>query len=91
MATTSVIIVKLQVLGLRLGLDFTFALDNNHNHNDELGWWVGGLLGGSEKLRIMAKLRTARAWALLGMAIRLTSAKVEVEVETELGNSCCYH
>ena len=28
------IFVKLQVLGLRLGVDFTFALDNNHNNND---------------------------------------------------------
>ena len=27
-------IVKLQVLGLRLGVDFTFTLDNNHNNND---------------------------------------------------------
>ena len=27
-------IVKLQVLGLRLGVDFTFTLDNNHNHNN---------------------------------------------------------
>ena len=26
--------VKLQVLGLRLGVDFTFTLDNNDNHND---------------------------------------------------------
>ena len=26
--------VKLQVLGLRLGVDFTFTLDNNHNNND---------------------------------------------------------
>ena len=25
--------VKLQVLGLRLGVDFTFTLDNNDNHN----------------------------------------------------------
>ena len=28
------LIVKLQVLGLRLGVDFTFTLDNNHNHNN---------------------------------------------------------
>ena len=27
--------VKLQVLGLRLGVDFTFALDNNHNNNND--------------------------------------------------------
>ena len=26
--------VKLQVLGLRLGVDFTFALDNNDNNNN---------------------------------------------------------
>ena len=25
--------VKLQVLGFRLGVDFTFTHDNNHNHN----------------------------------------------------------
>ena len=27
-------IVKLQVLGLSLGVDFTFALDNNDNNNN---------------------------------------------------------
>ena len=27
--------VKLQVLGLRLGFDFTFTLDNNDNHNND--------------------------------------------------------
>ena len=27
-------IVKLQVLGLRLGVDFTFTLDNNNLNND---------------------------------------------------------
>ena len=27
-------IVKLQILGLRLGADFTFTLDNNDNDND---------------------------------------------------------
>ena len=26
--------VKLQVLGLRLGVDFTFTLDNNNDNND---------------------------------------------------------
>ena len=26
---------KLQVLGLRLGVDFTFTLDNNDNNNDK--------------------------------------------------------
>ena len=30
----SLIFVKLQVLGLRLGVDFTFTLGNNDNHND---------------------------------------------------------
>ena len=29
---TQGIVVKLQVLGLTLGIDFTFTLDNNHNH-----------------------------------------------------------
>ena len=29
-----VIFVKLQVLGLRLGVDFTFTLDNNNNDNN---------------------------------------------------------
>ena len=29
------LIVKLQVLGLRLGVDCTFTLDNNHNHNND--------------------------------------------------------
>ena len=28
------IVVKLQVLGVRLGVDFTFALDNNHNNDN---------------------------------------------------------
>ena len=28
------LIVKLQVLGLRLGVDFTFTLDTNDNNND---------------------------------------------------------
>ena len=28
------VIVKLQVLGLRLGVDFTFTLDNNDNNNN---------------------------------------------------------
>ena len=30
-----VVFVKLQVLGLRLGVDFTFTLDNNLNHNND--------------------------------------------------------
>ena len=29
------IFVKLQVLGLRLGVEFTFTLDNNHNDNND--------------------------------------------------------
>ena len=28
-------IVKLQVLGLRLGVDFTFTLDNNDNNDND--------------------------------------------------------
>ena len=28
-------IVKFQVLGLRLGVDFTFTLDNNHNSDND--------------------------------------------------------
>ena len=39
--TFSLLIVKLQILGLRLGVDFTFTLDdknndnkNNDNHNN---------------------------------------------------------
>ena len=51
-------IVKLQVLGLRLGVDFTFALDNNHNnnnndnHNDNnphLNFFKGKVLGVKEQ------------------------------------------
>ena len=29
-----IVVVKLQVLGLRLGVDFTFALDNNDNNDN---------------------------------------------------------
>ena len=52
-------IVKLQVLGLRLGVDFTFTLDNNHNdnnhnHNDNnnnphLNFFKGTVLGVKEQ------------------------------------------
>ena len=50
--------VKLQVLGLRLGVDFTFTLDNNdnndNNHNDNdnnphLNFFKGTLLGVKEE------------------------------------------
>ena len=52
-------IVKLQVLGLRLEVDFTFALDNNHNNNDNhnndndnnphLNFFKGTVLGVKEQ------------------------------------------
>ena len=52
-------IVKLQVLGLRLGVDLTFTLDNNHNdnnhnHNDNnnnppLNFFKGTVLGVKEQ------------------------------------------
>ena len=53
-------IVKLQVLGLILGVDFTFTLDNNdnHNHNDNndndnnnphLNFFKGTVLGVKEQ------------------------------------------
>ena len=51
--------VKLQVLGLSLGVDFTFALDNNNNnhndnHNDNhnnphLNFFKGTVLGVKEQ------------------------------------------
>ena len=41
-------IVKLQILGLRLGVDFTFTLDNNHNHNNHLNFFKGTVLGVKE-------------------------------------------
>ena len=31
---SNIAFVKLQGLGLRQGVDFTFTLDNNHNNND---------------------------------------------------------
>ena len=42
-------------------------------HSERLGktflvGWLGGLVGGSEKLRIRLKLSTAGAWALLSLA-----------------------
>ena len=49
--------VKLQVLGLRLGVDFTFTLDNNHNNNNNhnndnnphLNFFEGTALGVKEQ------------------------------------------
>ena len=44
--------VKLQVSGLRLGVDFTFALDNNHNNdnnNPHLNFFKGTVLGVKEQ------------------------------------------
>ena len=49
------VIVKLQVLGLRLGVDFTFTLDNNDNNNDNdnnnphLNFFKGTVLGVKEQ------------------------------------------
>ena len=50
------IVVKLQVLGLRLGVDFTFALDNNDNNdkdndnnNPHLNFFKGTVLGVKEQ------------------------------------------
>ena len=59
-------IVKLQVLGLWLGVDFTFTLDNNYNDNNNnndndknnphLNFLKGTLLGDMEqKIGIMGK------------------------------------
>ena len=42
-------IVKLQVLSLRLGVDFTFTLDNNDNDNNpHLNFFKGTVLGVKE-------------------------------------------
>ena len=49
------LIVKLQVLGLRLGVDFTFTLDNNENNdndndnNPHLNFFKGTVLGVKEQ------------------------------------------
>ena len=53
----STIFVKLQVLGLRLGVDFTFTLDNNdnndndnnNNNNPHLNFFKGTVLGVKEQ------------------------------------------
>ena len=44
-------VVKLQVLGLRLGVDFTFTLDNNENNdnNPHLNFFKGTVLGVKEQ------------------------------------------
>ena len=44
-------IVKLQVLGLWLGVDFTFTLDNNKNNdnNPHLNFVKGTVLGDKEQ------------------------------------------
>ena len=44
-----VIIVELQVLGLGLGVDFTFALDNKNNKNPHLNILKGTVLGDKEQ------------------------------------------
>ena len=46
-----VVIVGLQVLGLRLGVDFTFTLDNNKNNdnNPHLNFFKGTVLGVKEQ------------------------------------------
>ena len=44
--------VKLQILGLRLGVDFTFTLDNNDNNdnnNRHLNFFKGTVLGVKEQ------------------------------------------
>ena len=45
------IFVKLQVLGLRLGVDFIFTLDNNENNdnNPHLNFFKGTVLGVKEQ------------------------------------------
>ena len=44
----STFVVKLQVLDLRLGVDFTFTLDNNDN-NPHLNFFKGKVLGVKEQ------------------------------------------
>ena len=52
-STSSVLacIFKLQVLGQRLGVDFTFTLDNNENNdnNPHLNFFKGTVLGVKEQ------------------------------------------
>ena len=45
------VVVKLKVSGLRLGVDFTFTLDNNDNdnHNPHLNFFKGTVLGVKER------------------------------------------
>ena len=45
------VFVKLQVLGLRLGVDFTFTLDNNENNdnNPHLNFFKGTVPGVKEQ------------------------------------------
>ena len=51
----SFVFVKLQVLGIRLGVDFTFTLDNNdnndndNNNNPHLNFFKGTVLGVKEQ------------------------------------------
>ena len=52
---TTLVFVKLLVLGLKLGVDFTFTLDNNNNHNNHnennphLNFFKGTVLGVKEQ------------------------------------------
>ena len=51
---SNIAFVKLQGLGLRQGVDFTFTLDNNHNnHNNDnnphLNFFKGAVLGVKEQ------------------------------------------
>ena len=43
--------VELQGLGLKLGVDFTFAWDNNNNNdkNPHLNFWKGTALGDNQQ------------------------------------------
>ena len=45
----STLIVKLQVLGLGLGVDFTFTWDDNHKNNPHLNFFKGTVLGVKEQ------------------------------------------
>ena len=42
------VVVKLQILGLELGVDFTFTWDNNHKNNPHLNFFKGTVLGDKE-------------------------------------------